>query len=521
MIQRTCTVWLAGLLLWGCGTSNGLTWIEEGPPPGAVGVTLELDEPVAQVDERFLSVAVDTSQVVGGHWWSKDAVVEVGVGAGLVEPYDFSRPRLRRLAAELAPAYLRIGGSEADVTFYDLSESPVSTPPEPYEFVMTRAMFDGLNQFALDLGFHVAFCLNAGPGPRDDQGLWGPDQARGLLEYTAGQGHPVKLWELGNEINGFPVMHGLDFVVDGQQYAADMAVARELVDDTMPGASLSGPSSAFWPLIGEMMAVMPEFLSTGGDLVDLITFHYYPQQSRRCPVASQPAGPDVMMEPDNLDEILVWLDGIEAGRDQHAPGTPIWLGETGNAQCGGEPGVSDAFAGGFWWLDQLGLMARRGVQVVVRQTLSGSNYGIIDDQTLEPRPDYWNSVMWKRLMGAKVLAAETGPQGDKVRSYAHCTPGDGAGSATVLIINLDRDAPVTVAFQGTTGDLGQVYAVTAPDFQGTEVRLNGTALGALSDGSLPDLEPESRRWKQTPFLELEPASYAFVVFPDAAAKGCL
>lgn len=516
------TLLFSVLCLNACGLSGEpVSWVNGGPPAGSVTVSLETAEPLTRVDERFLSVAVDISQVVGGHWWAKDAVVEAGVGAGLVEPYDFSRPRLRKMAAELAPAFLRVGGSEADVTWYDLSDSPVTEPPHPFEFVLNRTLFNGLNTFAWDLGFDVAFCLNAGPGPRAEDGLWTPDNARELLAYAAQQELPVRQWELGNEINGFPVIHGLDFVVSGVEYAADMAVARALVDESAPSADLSGPSSAFWPVIGEMMPVMPSFLAEGGDLVDLITFHYYPQQSRRCPVASRRAGPFVMMEPDNLDEILTWLDGIEALRDVHAPATPIWLGETGNAQCGGEPGVSDRFVGGFWWLDQLGLMARRSVQVVVRQTLSGSNYGIIDDETLEPRPDYWNSLLWKRLMGSVVLDVEVAKESPKVRAYAHCTRDSNPGSVTVLAINLDRDVSVTVAFESVPSGRGDVYAVTATELQGTELLLNGMALETAADGTPPPIQPERRGWKQTPFLELGPASYAFTVFPDAGAAGCL
>ena len=50
-----------------------------------------------------------------------------GTGAGwlqtrAVDSYDFARPRLRLLAGALAPAYLRIGGTDADHTVYRLDE---------------------------------------------------------------------------------------------------------------------------------------------------------------------------------------------------------------------------------------------------------------------------------------------------------------------------------------------------------------------------------------------------------------
>src|SRR5919201_613535 len=100
-----------------------------------------------------------------------------------------------------------------------------------------------------------------------------------------------------------------------------------------------------------------------------------------------------------------WAQLVERARTQYSPGAEVWLGESGNAQCGGEPGVSDALAGTLWWVDQLGALARRGQRVVFRQTLVGSDYGLLDDQTLDPRPDYWASILWKRVMGTKVLSA--------------------------------------------------------------------------------------------------------------------
>ncbi|HEX8950204.1 MAG TPA: glycoside hydrolase, partial [Polyangia bacterium] len=86
-----------------------------------------------------------------------------------------------------------------------------------------------------------------------------------------------------------------------------------------------------------------------------------------------------------------------------------YIDETGNAQCGGAPGISDAFAGSLWWLDELGRLARRGTPVVVRQSLSGADYGLLREPSLDPRPDYFASLLWRRLMGRRVLAVAAAP----------------------------------------------------------------------------------------------------------------
>jgi hypothetical protein len=63
----------------------------------------------------------------------------------------------------------------------------------------------------------------------------------------------------------------------------------------------------------------------------------------------------------------------------------LTVGETGSAYGGGAPGLSDSYVAGFLWLDKLGLTARLGVDVVVRQSLFGGTYGLLDP-ALEPLP---------------------------------------------------------------------------------------------------------------------------------------
>jgi heparanase 1 len=469
----------------------------------------ELNTALGTVSPRFLSVALDASQLVGGKWWSPTGQVESGFGQTRISPYDFSRPRLRKLAAALAPAVLRIGGSEADVIHYDLSESPGPTP-EGSDAVLDRTQWNALSAFARELDFQILFTLNAGPSARGADRRWNPENARGLVEYAAAQGDPVLGWELGNEINGYPFIFG-NLRLTGADYARDFAIARTLVDEAMPAAKLAGPASAFWPGLGELSPVLPEFLSAAGTKTDLLTWHYYPQQSRRCPVHVRPAGEKVMLEPSALDDANRWAEGLERQRRRDAPQAQLWLGEVGNAQCGGEPGVSDRFAGTLWWLDALGQMARAGNQVVARQTLSGSDYGLLDDESLEPRPDFWASVLWKRLMGPQVLDARHSGAA-RVRVYAHCAaqpPG-----VVMLAINLDTSQPAQFD-PGISGSI-EAWSLTAGSLDAQTVELNQVTLQLAPDGSLPPLASERR---ESP-LALPPLSATFLLFPGADAPAC-
>lgn len=244
------------------------------------------------------------------------------------------------------------------------------------------------------------------------------------------------------------------------------------------------------------------------------TRHFGKHDSVRLPFRTDPYEPEGILNAAGLDRGLVWAGEVEAVRDARAPDLPIWLGETGHAQCGGQPGSSDSFEGTFWWLDQLGAMARRGHQIMVRQTLSGSNYGLIDDATLDPRPDYWASVLWQRLMGDRVLDVTRASVDDLVRLYAHCTRGQ-PGAVSVLAINLDSEKGVRLQVEGLNG-VKDLYLLTADSLDSKDLRLNGVILRD-DQGALPDLSAQSIGNGPA---DLPPRSMAFVVFPDANASAC-
>ncbi|MGB5545177.1 MAG: hypothetical protein WBM74_01295 [Polyangiales bacterium] len=502
---------LISILVAGCSSNGGTS---DPPVDTTAELSVDASQAVATVDERYLSVAVDTAQLVGGRFWSEDGSVEF-VGQERVPEYDFSRPRLRALAQELAPAFLRIGGTDADRVIYDMSADPIEEAPEGFEFVLTAAQVDGVFEFSEALGYDVMFTIGAGKGVRDDESAWTPDMARELLEYVSSNEYDVTLWELGNEWDLF-FLHGV--AIGPSQVVADFAAARALLEEFYDDFMFGGVSSAYWPSLGEVTEVYPDFLAMGGaDLIDVITWHYYPQQSQRGgSVVSDPWERGLLLTPERLDLALNWADEIADYRDAGAPGTPIWLGETGHAQYGGQPDSSDKYEGTFWWLDQLGALARRGQQVSVRQTLSGSHYGLIDDATLEPRPDYWASVLWRRLMGQRVLDVGRIAVDDYVRVYAHCSY-DRPGAVTVLAINLDPDKSVRLEVAGFSSGAKELYVLSSDALDSSDITLNGTILRD-DDGVLPALEPVPIG--QGP-ADLPPRSMAFVVYPDAAAAACL
>jgi heparanase 1 len=497
------------------------------PPPPSDSLALVIDggSVISTVDQRFLSVAIDSAQVTGGTFWAPlEPDGGVGTGTEPVAPFSFSSTRLRTLASALAPAYLRIGGTAADSVYYDMSASPVTTAPSPFLTVLNHTEWDELNSFAHDVGFQVLFSLAAGPGTRDQTThRWLPDQARTLVSYTAQNGYDVALWELGNEFNGFGFTFGNDWVISGTDMVPDFTAARQMLNEVAPGAKLGGPSSAFWPVDGELNPVFPQFMSAGGGAqLDVVTWHYYPMESVRCPVAVVPADDQHLFKAKTLDEISTWAAQVESQSATSAPGAHIWLGESGGAQCGGQPGISDRFADSFWWLDELGLLAKRGEPVVVRQTLTGSDYGLLDDSFV-PRPDYWASLLFRQLMGTQVLDASVAND-SLLRVYAHCArtsaPGAKPGAVVAMILNLNLAKGVDLKFPPFPGgDDAVAWVLTAPTTDSPSVMLNGQTLALGTGDALPSLSgaplTEGITWMSIPT-----ASIAFVLFPSAGLSIC-
>ncbi len=495
-----------------------------GDPAGQVyTATLRVDTRLqARLPDEYLSFSIDTSQLVGGKWWNPDAPgSELGSGTVKAPPIDLNRPQLDKLVSALAPAYVRIGGSEADKVFYNMQSDQSGNPPSGYDSVLSKAEWDSANGFAKRNGLKLVFTLNAGPGARNINGTWDPTNAESLLVYSAKQGYSVAGWEFGNEVNIYWFVHGLNKQVSPKQYISDFKGVKTLVKQYFPDALISAQGSAYWPVLGEPLNYfyhfLPDFMKADGQDTDVVSWHYYPQQSKRGPVATRRAFPGRLLNVNNLNEVSYWASEIRSMRNQYAPNAQTWMGETGNAQFGGEPGLSDAYLGGLWWLDQLGLLARYNTQVVVRQTLTGMNYGLIDDATLMPRPDYWNSLLWKKLMGEEVY--KTGVLGDhteSLRVYAQSLPGMRNGY-TILIINLDPKKSARISIPDFVDRPFEIYGLSTPDLFSQTLLLNGVQLKLDNNGNLPVINGLPFIGGGIPEITLNPLAYAFVSFPPIIA----
>jgi hypothetical protein len=241
--------------------------------------------------------------------------------------------------------------------------------------------------------------------------------------------------------------------------------------------------------------------------IDVVSYHHYNTISRRC------GGRDSAVQALSgkwLGQTDQTLGFYKALRNEFTPGKPIWLTETAGAACGGNPWEA-TYLDTFRYLDQLGGLAKAGVEVIMHNTLAGSDYGLLDERTFAPRPNYWGALLWHRLMGAIVLDPGLPAQAG-LRVYAHCDP-VGGGAVSILAINTSPDKPLSLALPLAS----ERYDLRASSLQSGNVRLNGKPLALSADDALPTLAGVP-----TPagVVALDPASITFLAIASAANPAC-
>lgn len=492
---------------------------------------------LGSVDPRFASYNIEMVEVTGGRFWKPSTPAadgapaarpaaqqnqnqQVGENANLFQyrpPIDLTNPRLRRLAEALGPSFVRVSGSWANSTWFQNDDNPaLKEPPKGFRGVLTRAEWKGVVDFSHAVDANIVTSVAISPGVRDASGVWTPGQAQAFFEYTRSIGGRIAATEFMNEPT-FPGPNGAPAGYSADAFARDIRAFEPFLRRESPRTVFLGPGG-----VGEGVSLMPagappgmqmkllatdDLMKVTPPVFDAFSYHFYGTVSHRC-------GGNL-----RLDQALTadWLDRTDtveafyaAIRDRYLPRKPMWLTETAEAACGGDR-LAGQFVDSFRFLNQFGTLAQKGVQVVLHNTLASSDYGLLDEDSYEPRPNYWAMLLWKRTMGQVVLDPGT-PGTGALRIYAHCAKGK-KGGVTLLALNTDTQDEKTL----TVPAAGQRFTLTAPELASTKVLLNGVELKAASDGSVPVLDGQPTA---AGVVKLPPASITFLILPAVRNKSC-
>jgi heparanase len=197
-------------------------------------------------------------------------------------------------------------------------------------------------------------------------------------------------------------------------------------------------------------------------------------------------------------------------RDRFEPGKSLWITETADAACGGNPWAA-TFLDTFRYLIQHASLAQRGVKVIMHNTLASSDYGLLDENTFAPRPNYWAALLWRRLMGTTVLDPQIAST-PNLYAYAHCLRNHPGGVA-FLVINAEEQQVHEI----TLVPEAERYTLTANQLQDKAVQLNGKTLELNSDSDVPEFVGQRT---STGRISFAPGSITFLAIPNANNSSC-
>jgi heparanase 1 len=495
------------------------------------------------VDERYQSYNVEMLEVTGGRFWRPygpelDAALRQpapssaassgdtpsGMNPALYEyrpPLDLTNARLRKLAAALGPAYVRVSGTWANTTYFPETEQAPPDPPQGFGGVLTHNQWRGVVDFSKAVNAEIVSSFATGVGTRNSAGVWTPDQAKRWLDFTRAAGGRIAAAEWMNEPT-LAAMGGVPKGYDAAAFGRDFKIFHAFAKQAAPDMLILGPGS-----VGESTGDWAVAAGYGSDVllkardllaavqparVDGFSYHHYGAVSQRC-ISTGPrtqTSPDAALTEDWLGRTDQTLAFYRRVRDEFEPGKPFWNTEAADAACGGNPWGS-TFLDTFRYLDQLGRLAKQEVRVVAHNTLVASDYGLLNDKTLEPKPNYWGALLWRRLMGTTVLDAGV-PVREGLHAYAHCLRGTPGGVA-LLAINNSRTQPTSI----TVPVEAERYTLTAPQPNAASVQLNGQEPRLGGNDEVPELQ--GRRVPSGP-VELPPASITFLTIPGAGNGNC-
>ena len=192
------------------------------------------------------------------------------------------------------------------------------------------------------------------------------------------------------------------------------------------------------------------------------------------------------------------------------PAVHLGSPKTADAACGGNPWASTVLDT-FRYLVQHAGLAQHGVKVIMHNTLAGSEYGLLYENTFTPRPNYWVALLWRKLMGSTVLDPHI-PEGENAYVYAHCLR-DHPGGVVLLIVNADQQRTYDITLRSES----ERYTISAATLQDTSVRLNGNLLKLGSGGDLPQLQGQLTRAGR---LSFAPSSITFLSLASASNSAC-
>jgi len=487
-------------------------------------------EVLRTVNPCLMSYNVEMAEVTGGTFWKAyspaqidgselfppiTSAADMGNLMQWYDPIESTNPRLRKLAREFGPAWMRVSGTWATKTYYDFEGTGVT--PDGYQNRMTREQWINILDFADAVGAKILISVANCEGLHSADEPWNPSQAEKIFALSVEHGHPIDAVEFTNEPNmmemtGFP--HGYT----AEHFRRDQDIFHKWVRENYPDTLIVGPCS-----IDAMTTDLPGGKSAAGigaafgtlcstddlmedctEKLDVFSYHYYNGISER--LASMM--PQMHWQPEEaISEPYLAMAGCcarngAALRDKYVPGGEAWVTESGDAGGGGDTWAS-TYLDVFRTLNELGEFCTITDGVIFHNTLASSDYGFLDHHDYMPRPNYFAVLLWTRLMGTTVYNSGIAIQ-EGAHVFCHSRK-DGKDGCVYLVINNSATEAATVELPK---DAVRYTLAGRDGIRSRVMTLNGHDLLLGENDELPCLDGEP---VDAGSIELAPATCTFFV----------
>ena len=489
---------------------------------------------IRTVNDKLMSYNVEFTEVTGGTFWKAYTPEQIAgtekfsVGnatdfasayANLMQvypPIDLYNEKLRKLANEFGPVWVRVSGTWATKTYYDFEGTGVT--PEGYQNRLTKEQWIGVLDFVKAINAKLLISVANCEGLHKADEPWHPEQVEKIFALTKEYGATIDAVEFTNEPNMID-MTGFPPGYSAEAYARDQDIFHRWVRDNYPETLIVGPCNTDGvmgdedemddaltgggvELLSGNMATCDDLMRGTKEPLDVYSYHYYNGVSERL---------EMVMPAAHWDSKKTLTDKYLAVapnackfnlplRDKYCPGGEMWVTESGDAGGGGDTWAS-TYVDVFRTLNELGTFTTLTDGVIFHNTLASSDYGFLKHGTFDPRPNYFAVLLWNRIMGTTVYNTE-----EEIREGAHVfahSRRDGKDGVAYLIINNSETEATTVELPKSA----EVYKLHADTLRATVMKLNGKELVLGENNELPEMAPVVMEGT----LTLEPATIAFVV----------
>jgi len=382
--------------------------------------------------------------------------------------------------AGAGPLVLRVGGDSADHSFWD----PDAAPMPRWAFTLAPPWLHQASELVRRLGIKLILDLNLITDSPSTAARWARAAETSLPHGS------IIAFEVGNEPDIYsradwlaitagrrfagrsPLNRPLPATLTARSYAADFRDYAEALEQVAPHTILAGPALAN-PVAHKRW--LTALFAGGGHSLGLVTIHRYPYSA--CVRARAGATIAHLLSAAATTGMAAALrPDVEAAHDA---GRPLRLTELNSVNCGGLPGVSDAFATALWAPDALFALLRAGVDGVnlhVRADTINAPFALTADG-LDARPLLYGLILFARALGprARLVTVTT----HHARPLNLSVWGVRVGSDTLHVVLIDKSRrPVRVTLRLPATANASVQRLLAPSASAeTGVTLGGRSLG--------------------------------------------